>query len=126
MSPDNINILGSEVSNSAVYSYSISFAYIFIALIAPLLGGIADFGNKRLYFLRIFTTIGAISCACLYFFDGTPMVWLGTVAFIISTIGFAGSLIFYDSFLPSIASKENYDRVSAIGYAFGYIGSVIL
>lgn len=126
MSPDSINILGYSFSNSAVYSYSISFAYIFIAIIAPVLGGIADFGNKRLYFLRIFTTIGAFSCVCLYFFDGTPMVWLGTVAFIISTIGFAGSLIFYDSFLPSIASEENYDRVSATGYAFGYVGSVIL
>ncbi len=126
MSPENINILGREFSNSSVYSFSISFAYIFIAIIAPILGGIADFGNKRLYFLRIFTTIGAISCVCLYFFDGTPMVWLGTVAFIISTIGFAGSLIFYDSFLPTIASESNYDKVSAIGYAFGYVGSVIL
>ena len=126
MSPDNLNILGFEFSNSAVYSFSISFAYILIAMLAPILGGIADYGDKRLYFLRTFTTIGALSCATLYFFSGTSMVWLGTMAFIVSTVGFAGSLIFYDAFLPSIASEDQYDRVSAKGYAYGYVGSVLL
>ncbi len=126
MSPDHLNILGLEVSNSALYSISISFSYLLIAMIAPILGGIADYGDKRLYFLKIFTTIGAFSCIGLYFFNGIPTVWLGTIAFIISTVGFAGSLIFYDAFLPSIASEENYDKVSAKGYAFGYVGSVIL
>ena len=126
VAPDSLRLFGMDVSSSSVYSYSIALAYVLIAIVAPLLGGIADFGNKRLAFLKGFTTVGAISCMCLYFFSDQFTVWLGTLAFVLSTIGFAGSLIFYDSFLPNIASKSNYDRVSAIGYAYGYIGSVIL
>lgn len=126
ISPEEINILGKSFSNSSIYSYSISLAYILIAVIAPILGGIADAGNKRLQFLKIFTTIGSLSCMVLFFFSDALLVWLGTSAFIISTIGFAGSLIFYDAFLPAITTSEHYDEVSAKGYSYGYIGSVIL
>lgn len=126
MAPDELNILGYEISDSTLYSFSISFAYILIALIAPILGGIADAGNKRLFFLRIFTTIGSISCFSLFIFTDESMVWLATALFISSTIGYAGSLIFYDAFLPVIATRDNYDAVSAKGYAQGYLGSVLL
>jgi len=126
VAPETLNFFGIELSNESVYSYSIAFAYLLISLVAPLLGGIADFGNKRLAFLKAFTTVGALSCICLFFFSAEINVWIGTLAFVISTIGFAGSLIFYDSFLPRIASRPNYDKVSAMGYAYGYIGSVIL
>lgn len=126
VAPEEINILGWAISNSVLYSFSISFSYILIAIIAPILGGIADYGNRRMYFLKLFTTVGSFSCFCLFFFSSAIMVWVGTIAFIISTIGFAGSLIFYDAFLPSIASAENYDKVSAKGYAYGYFGSVLL
>ena len=126
VAPEKINILGAQLSNSSVYSYSISLAYILIALMAPMLGGIADAGNKRLSFLKIFTTIGSIACMILFFFSSEILVWLGTTAFIISTIGFAGSLIFYDAFLPAIVTRDKFDMVSAKGYAYGYIGSVLL
>ena len=126
VAPDQLNILGIEVTDSALYSFSISFAYILITLLAPILGGMADYGNRRLYFLRLFTTVGSVSCLTLFFFSDPVMVWLGTIAFIISTVGFAGSLILYDAFLPTIATSDNYDKVSAKGYAYGYVGSVIL
>lgn len=126
VAPERIQIFGTEWSNSALYSYSISLAYILIALIAPILGGIADAGKKRLHFLKIFTTIGSVACMILFFFNDAPLVWLGTAAFIISTFGFAGSLIFYDAFLPSITTREHYDAVSAKGYSYGYLGSVLL
>ena len=126
VAPDKINILGASLSDSSVYSYSISLAYILIALMAPMLGGIADAGSKRLSFLKLFTTIGSIACMVLFFFSSEILVWLGTSAFIISTVGFAGSLIFYDAFLPSIATRDQYDIVSAKGYAYGYVGSVLL
>ncbi len=126
VAPEKINFLGGEFSNSAFYSHSISFAYILIALIAPILGGIADAGHKRLRFLKIFTTIGSVACMILFFFNDAPLIWLGTAAFIISTFGFAGSLIFYDAFLPSITTREHYDSVSAKGYSYGYVGSVLL
>ena len=126
VAPDQINILGKSFSNTSVYSYSISFAYILISLVAPILGGIADAGNRRLSFLKLFTTMGSIACMVLFFFTDAPMVWLGTMAFIISTLGYAGSLIFYDAFLPSIATQDRFDAVSAKGYSYGYIGSVLL
>ena len=126
IAPDEVNILGQTIGDSTLYSFSISFAYILIALIAPVLGGIADAGSKRLFFLRIFTTIGSLSCITLFLFSDASYLWVATTAFITATIGYAGSLIFYDAFLPVIASRENYDAVSARGYAQGYIGSLIL
>ena len=134
IAPDEINILGTNFSDTSVLSYAISISYILIALVAPLLGGIADAGGKRLRFLKIFTIIGSLACMGLWWFTEDPIgllsgidyMWIGTVAFIISTIGYAGSLIFYDAFLPAITSRDNFDKVSAMGYAYGYIGSVIL
>jgi len=126
VAPEMVNIWGLSISNSALYSFSISLAYIIISIVAPILGGIADAGSKRMLFLKIFTTFGAISCMGLFFFTDASLVWLGTLAFIFSTLGYAGSLIFYDAFLPVIASPDRYDAVSARGYAYGYIGSVIL
>lgn len=126
VAPDKINIFGGSISDSALYSFAVSFAYILIAIIAPLLGGIADVGNKRLFFLKGFTTVGSLFCISLFFFNDADMLWLGTIAFIIATAGFAGSLIFYDAFLPSIVSSDNFDQVSAKGYSYGYVGSVLL
>lgn len=124
--PETINILGVEYSNSTVYSYSVALSYIIIAILSPLLSGMADYGGRRLFFLKIFTLIGSISCMLLYFFKGVPQMWLGTSAFILSTIGFAGSIVFYNSYLPLIASEDKYDSVSAKGFSYGYVGSVIL
>ncbi len=126
VAPEEIDVLGTSFSSSSFYSYSISLAYILIAMFAPILGGIADAGSKRLQFLKIFTTVGSLACMVLFFFSDAPLVWLGTMAFIISTIGYAGSLIFYDAFLPSITTSDRYDAVSAKGYSYGYVGSVLL
>lgn len=125
-SPAHIDFLGYPMSNSSLYSFAVSFSYIFIALLSPLLSGVADFSGKRLYFLKIFTLLGSLSCIALYFFKGEPQLWLGTAAFILATIGFSGSLVFYDSFLPIIVTEDNYNKVSAKGFTYGYIGSVIL
>ncbi len=126
ISPEVINVAGLELSSAALYSFSISIAYIIIALVAPILGGIADAGNMRKYFMRLFTLVGSLACGTLFLFSDASLVWLGTAAFIIATVGFAGSLIFYDAFLPDITTADQYDNVSARGYAFGYIGSVLL
>ncbi len=120
-------VLGSfHFSNSALYSFAVSFSYIIIASLSPLLSGIADYSGRRKFFLKTFTLIGSLACTALYFFKGEPQLWLGTSAFILATIGFAGSLVFYDSYLPLIATEDRYNKVSAKGYTFGYIGSVIL
>ncbi len=123
---ENINIAGWQVPSSALYSYAVSIAYLIIALLSPTLSGIADFSNRKMLFLKIFTTIGGLSCIALFFFTGMSTIYIGLIAFILSTAGFAGGLVFYNSYLPDIATEDQYDRVSAKGFVFGYIGSVIL
>ncbi len=123
---DVIDIFGIGIENTALYSFIVSFGYLIIAFISPLLSGIADYGGKRMLFLKIFTAIGSISCLAMFFFKGPSGVWLGSTLFLISTIGYAGSMVFYNAYLPLIASEKNVDKVSAQGYAFGYVGSVIL
>ena len=125
--PETIDFMGSSFSNAALYSFSVSFSYIIIAALSPILSGIADFSGRRMFFLKVFTMMGSLNCMVLYFFNGSDdLWWLGTTAFILATIGFAGSLVFYDSYLPIIATEDQYDKVSAKGYSYGYVGSVIL
>jgi UMF1 family MFS transporter len=126
MTPDRISLGGYLVSNSTIYSWSISFAYLLIAVISPLLSGIADYGGKRKRFMRIFTLLGSTACMSLLFFTAPSTMWVGVIGFILATIGFAGGLVFYNSFLPIIATEDQYDKVSAKGFSYGFIGSVIL
>jgi UMF1 family MFS transporter len=121
-----VDIFGSEVSNSALYAFAVTFSYAVIALTSPLLSGIADYGGMRMFFLKLFTTIGAASCLALFFFDGMSTMILGLVAFMLATIGHAGSLVFYNAYLHEIVDEDRVDHLSAKGYAWGYIGSVIL
>ena len=124
--PKIITIGSLSFSNSSLYSFAVSFSYIIIGCLSPLLSGIADFSGRRMFFLKTFTLIGSLACTALYFFKGEPQLWLGTSAFILATIGFAGSLVFYDSYLPLIVTEDRYNKVSAKGFTYGYIGSVIL
>lgn len=123
---DELNILGIRITDTSLFAYLISGSYLLIALFSPYLSGIADAGGRRKFFLRIFTTVGAISCICLYFFTGMNTLWIGAVCFVLSMIGFAGGLVFYNSFLPIIATEDRYDRISARGFALGFLGSVLL
>lgn len=123
---DVVNVLGLELSNSSLYAYAISASFLIIAICSPFLSGIADYGGRRKFFLKFFTILGAISCLSLYFFEGMDQIGIGTASFMLSMIGFAGSLVFYNSFLPDIVTEDRYDRVSALGFSLGYVGSVIL
>lgn len=124
--PKEIYIGGFGFSNSSLYSFAVSFSYIIIAFLSPILSGIADYSGRRMFFLRTFTLIGSLACITLFWFEGPDQLWLGTSAFILATIGFAGSLVFYDSYLPLIVTEDRYNKVSALGYTLGYIGSVLL
>lgn len=123
---DIIHIGKISMSNSSLYAYAISAAYLVIALFSPLLSGIADYSGRRKFFLKFFTILGSVACLSLYFFEGMEQIGLGTAGFILAMVGFAGGLVFYNAFLPVIVTEDRYDRVSAKGFSFGYIGSVIL
>ena len=126
MTPDTIPILGMDISNSALFSYTISLSYLLIVVALPYLSGLADYSGRRKYFLKRFTWMGAIACILLFFFTGTDTLWFGLLAFMFAQIGFDGGKVFYNSYLPVISSTDQYDRVSAQGFAYGYFGSVLL
>lgn len=123
---DNFRFLGINWTDAAFYSVAVSFAYLVLALFSPLLSGIADYGGKRKWFLRFFTTLGSLACISMWFFTDMSNLALGTIAFMLATIGFAGGLVFYNAYLPIITTEDKYDTVSAKGFAYGFIGSVIL
>ncbi len=126
LAPDTINIFGEQLNSNSVYSFSVSLAFLFIAFMIPMLSGIADYSGRRMIFLKIFTVLGSISCIALYFFDSPSDVTIGLVGYILGTIGFGASIVFYNAYLPEIVTEDRLDDVSAKGYAYGYVGSVLL
>lgn len=122
---DLVSFFGFEVVNTVLYSWSISFSFLVIAVLSPLLSGMADSGGKKLTFMKIFATLGSLSCMGLFFFDGSNLEF-GIICSVLASIGYAGSIVFYNAFLPEISSIDEYDMLSAKGFALGYIGSVIL
>lgn len=122
---DKVTFFGIEIINTVLYSYALSFSFLFVAIVVPFLSGIADYTGRKLLFMKIFVYVGASACVILYFFEGNN-VELGILGATVASIGFSGSLVFYDAYLPEIVSRDKMDRVSARGYSMGYIGSVIL
>lgn len=121
-----VQFLGMQIDNNALYTYALSFSFLIVATISPLLSGIADYvGNKKTY-LKSFCYLGGISVMFLYFFEGLDTLWIGILFFMLGSIGFWGSLVFYNSYLPEVAYKDQQNEVSARGFIFGYIGSVLL
>lgn len=121
---DKVNFFGWEVINSALLNYALAFAYFIIAILSPILSSMADSkGNKKRY-MQFFTTMGAIACMGLYFFTAGK-VELGITLSVVAAIGYCGSLVFYNAYLPEIAIKSEQDALSAKGFAYGYIGCVI-
>ena len=121
----DVPFLGHSFNNASLYSYSLAAAYLFIALLYPILTSIADTRGNKKNFMQFFCYMGSLGCSALYFFTGANVL-LGVLCFILASMGFVGSLVFYNSYLPEIAAPEDQDRVSAKGFAFGYIGSVLL
>ncbi len=134
VSQTTITFLGRQFENTSLYNYALALAMLIVAVISPLLSSIADYKGNKKNFMNFFLTMGSLACALLFVFntnDGTTStapasLGLGIACMIIACVGFWGSLVFYNSFLPEIAAPEDRDRVSAKGFAYGYIGSVLL
>ena len=120
-----IEVFGFNFKNTALISFLTAFAFIILSFLTPLLSGIADYmGNKKM-FLKLFCYLGSASCIGLYWFD-LENIYVGLFFYFVALISFWASLVFYNSYLPDIAHKEQQDFISAKGYALGYVGSVIL
>jgi UMF1 family MFS transporter len=123
---DNLSFLWwDSVPNSALYSYALSFSFLVITPLLPLFSGIADYTGKKKKFMRAFCWLGGLACIGMFFFDKTNLGW-GIVCIVFASIGYSGSLVFYDAFLPEIATEDQFDNISAKGYSWGYYGGVIL
>lgn len=126
VAPDFVKVFNLDINSNSLYSFSVSLAFVLMAILVPLLSGIADFSGRRKFFLKFFTVMGSLSCMALFFFNDPADVMIGLSAYIIGTIGFGAGIVFYNAYLPEIATEDKYDDISAKGYAYGYIGSVLL
>jgi len=121
-----VTFLGTEWNNTVLYSYTLSFSFLIVAFISPILSSIADYMGNKKRFMQFFCFLGSFSVMSLYFFDGIDKLWIGITFSILASIGFWGSLVFYNAYLTEIAHPEDHDEISARGFIHGYIGSVIL
>ena len=122
---DYIDAFGMRLKNSALISFTTAFAFLVVAFFSPLLSGIADYVGNKKSFMKFFCYLGAFSCMGLYWFN-LENIYIGLLFYLLGLIGYWGSLVFYNSYLPDIAFPEQQDKISAKGYSMGYIGSVIL
>lgn len=123
---DMVPFLGFTILNSNLFSYALSLSFLVVAAILPLLSGVADYSGNKKNFMKFFVWVGALSCMGLFFFTGVSTLWLAILFSITASIGYSGSLVFYDAFLPEVVTEDRYDVTSARGYSMGYYGSVLM
>lgn len=122
---NQVHVFGIEFKNTALISFVTAFTFMVVAFISPLLSGIADYvGNKKV-FMKFFCYLGGFGCIGLYWFS-LDYIYLSLLFYFFGLIGYWGSLVYYNSYLPDIAYEEQQDKVSAKGFSMGYIGSVLL
>lgn len=122
---EQVSVFGVMIARGPLISYLSSAAFVLIALATPLISGVADYmGNKKV-FLKFFCYLGAASCIALYWFS-LEHIYLSLLCYFFGLVGSWLSIAIYNSYLPDIAYKDQQDRVSARGFAMGYIGSVLL
>jgi UMF1 family MFS transporter len=121
----NIDLFGTSIKATSLVFFITAFAFLTVAILSPILSGIADYlGNKK-RFMQFFCYLGAASCIGLYWFTKENIIF-GMCCFYFGLVGFWGSLVFYNSYLSDIAFTEQHDKLSAKGFSLGYVGSVIL
>lgn len=122
---DRVSFFGFEIINTALANFSLSFAYLVMALALPILSSIADYKGNKKTFMMAFTYLGGLACMGLFFFRLETLEW-GIICYVLAAMGYIGGLMFNNAYLPLIATPDQQDRVSAQGFAYGYMGCVTL
>ncbi|MBB6611970.1 MFS transporter [Pontibacter sp. Tf4] len=120
-----VNFFGFELESSVLFSYAVSGAFLIIALLSPFLTAIADYSGRKKLFMQLFCYLGSLSCVGLFFFTRDTFT-VSVILFVLASIGFSGSIVFYNAYLPEIATEDQFDKLSARGFSMGYVGSVLL
>ena len=120
-----IEIFGQSFKNTALISYTTAAAFAVVAILSPILSGIADYVGNKKSFMKFYTYVGALSCVGLYWFN-LDNIYFGLICYFFASVGAWLSWVFYNSYLPDIAHPEQMDKASALGYSLGYVGSVLL
>lgn len=121
-----VSIFGRDFINTELYTYILSASFLIVAIISPILSSIADYMGNKKRFMQFFLYLGSFSVMGLYFFDSVDRLWAGITFSILASVGFWGSIVFYNAYLPEVAYPKDHDRVSAKGFIKGYLGSVFL
>ena len=122
---NSIEVFGFNTKSTALISFVTAFTFLVISFLSPLLSGVADYiGNKKM-FLKFFCYTGSIGCIGMYWFS-LDHIYISLLFYFFGLLGYWGSLVFYNSYLPDIAFPEQQDDLSAKGFSIGYVGSVIL
>lgn len=125
IAPPQVEFFGRMYERSSLASYAISFSFLLIALLSPVLSSIADYKGNKKTFMQFFCYLGSIACMIMFFFT-KDNIELGIICSIIASIGYCGSIVFYNAYLPEIAAEADQDKISAKGFVMGYLGSVLL
>src|SRR3954471_1624180 len=112
IAPEKVELLGRTFDRAALASYSISLSFLLIAILSPVLSSIADYKGNKKKFMQFFCYLGSIACASMVFFT-REHIGLGIFASIVASIGYCGSIVFYNAYLPEIAAEKDQDRISA-------------
>ena len=122
----DISFLGTFWDPTTLYDYTLAISFLIVAFCSPILSGIADYTGNKLKFLKGFCLLGSLSVMGLYFFNSESTLWVALLCTVFASIGFWGSIVFYNAYLPEVAFPEQQDKVSAKGFMYGYAGSVLL
>ena len=122
----DVSFLGVMWNPTSLYDYTLSLSFLIVAFCSPVLSAIADYMGNKLKFMKFFCLLGSLSVMCLFFFTGIETLWVALTFTILASIGFWGSMVFYNAYLPEVAFPEQQDEVSAKGFIYGYSGSVLL
>lgn len=122
---DVVNFFGFEIVNTALSNFALAVAYLLMSFSLPFISSYADARGLKKQIMKFFTYMGAISCMCLFFFK-LETLEIGIICFALAAMGYIGGVLFNNSYLPLLATVDQQDRVSAQGFAFGYIGCVTL
>lgn len=121
-----VSFFGHKFVNTVLQNYILSASYLLIVISLPILTSIADYrGAKKLY-LQLFTWVGGLACAGLFFLKEGGPIEFGMICFGVATIGYCGGFVFYNSYLPQIATLDKQNDVSAKGFIYGFAGSIVV